>query len=41
MVLKVSGDSIQKVASEFTKIIDSNVGVMKSRTLALFIIVLL
>ena len=26
MILKVGGDSLQKVESEFTKIIDSNVG---------------
>ena len=26
MILKVTGDSLQKVESEFTKIIDSNVG---------------
>jgi hypothetical protein len=26
MILKVGGDSIQKVESEFTKIIDSDVG---------------
>ena len=26
MVLKVGGDSLQKVGSEFTKIIDSDVG---------------
>ena len=26
MILKVPGDSLQKVESEFTKIIDSNVG---------------
>ena len=26
MILKVPGDSLQKIESEFTKIIDSNVG---------------